>query len=73
MEHPDFAAGHGDLSPITLPDLMRWEEYGATWKAVDVGADYAVVQLCSCTGEPVDMVIGRERAIISYVRANRGG
>jgi hypothetical protein len=53
---------------LTLADLKRWEENGATWRAIDVSADRAVVELCTCYGEPVDQVEGDEPELIAFVR-----
>ena len=56
---------------LTLPDLKRWEDSGATWRAVEVADDHAVVELCTCTGEPVDTQTGHEPDLIAFVRAHR--
>ena len=39
-------------TPVEI--LERWEEYGAVWRVVSVGDRHAVVDLCTCTGEPID-------------------
>ena len=56
---------------LTLADLRRWEDSGATWRALEVKDDRAVVELCSCMGEPVDTQIGDEPDLIAFVRAHR--
>ena len=56
---------------LTLDDLKRWEEHGATWRAVEVSNDAAVVELCTCYGEPVDIVRGEAPELIEFVRSQR--
>ena len=56
---------------VTVEDLVRWEEHGATWRAVEVTDDSAVVELCTCYGEPVDMVRGDAPELVAFVRAHR--
>ncbi|MBE2998535.1 hypothetical protein IDM40_07445 [Nocardiopsis sp. HNM0947] len=33
--------------------VLRWEEYGGTWRVVARGASGVTVELCSCTGGEV--------------------
>ena len=40
-------------SPIEV--LERWERYGALWRARHVSDELAIVDLCTCHGEPVDV------------------
>lgn len=60
-----------DRAPITVEDLESWEEHGAMWRAVEVSDDNAVVELCTCYGEPVDLVQGHAPELIEFVRARR--
>jgi hypothetical protein len=55
---------------LTLADLRRWEDGGATWRAVEVNDDRAVVELRTCMGEPVDTQIGNEPDLIAFVRVH---
>lgn len=55
--------------PITIEDLERWEEHGATWRAIEVSDDRAVVELCTCYGEPVDTLASKAPELIEFVRA----
>lgn len=57
--------------PFTLADLRSWELHGATWRAVELSERHAVVELCSCFGEPVDMVQSDLPELIEYVRSQR--
>jgi hypothetical protein len=56
---------------LTLEDLIRWQEHGATWRPLDVTDARAVVELCTCYGEPVDTVHGDAPELIEFVRAHR--
>jgi hypothetical protein len=55
----------------TIEDLRRWEEHGALWRALEVSDERAVVQLCACHGEPVDVVQSEDAAFIEFVRQHR--
>lgn len=59
-------------SPVTIDDLDRWEEHGAIWRALEVSDERAVVELCTCYGEPIDLVQGDVPELIEYVRGRRG-
>ena len=58
-------------SGLTVSELEDWELHGATWRAVEVRNDRAVVDLCSCSGEPMDRVEGDSPELIEFIR-NRG-
>ena len=48
--------------------LRRWESHGAEWRVVHVSDDAAIVDLCTCYGEPVERLESRDPELISYVR-----
>ena len=56
---------------LTLAELRQWEDAGAAWRAVEVGEEEVAVQLCTCTGEPVELRHGRDPALVGYVRTRR--
>ncbi len=56
---------------ITIADLERWEEHGAMWRPLEVSDERAVVELCTCYGEPVDTVQSQSPELIEFVRAHR--
>jgi hypothetical protein len=63
-------AGRDRLTVETpVERLERWEDFGAIWRTLAVSDDLAVVQLCTCHGEPVDRLESSDRALIEYVRA----
>ena len=42
---------HDPVSPVNR--LLRWEEYGGTWRVAARGASGVTLELCSCTGGEV--------------------
>jgi hypothetical protein len=51
--------------PIAV--LERWEEHGAVWRTWELRPDGAVVQLCSCTGEPMDELRSDDPELLRYL------
>jgi hypothetical protein len=58
---------------LTLGDLERWELFGATWRVVELSDDRALLDMCACTGQPVERRASGDRALIDYVRAAAPG
>jgi len=56
-------------SGVTVSELEHWELHGAIWRALEVTDARAVVELCSCSGERVDVVEGDAPELIEFVRA----
>ncbi len=54
----------------TVKELEDWELGGAKWRAIDLSDERAVVELCACTGEPMDMVQSQSPEFIEFVRAH---
>jgi hypothetical protein len=48
--------------------LTRWEDSGAAWRAVHVSDYKAIVDLCTCTGEPVERIESDDPELIEYLR-----
>ena len=55
--------------------LERWEQHGASWRARRVSETEAVVDLCTCTGEPVEQLRSSDPDLLRYLaaRPNSGG
>jgi hypothetical protein len=51
--------------PITT--LTRWEEHGAVWRATRVTEAEAVVELCTCHGEPVEELRSSDPELLRYL------
>jgi hypothetical protein len=58
--------------PLTVEELDRWVRFGAQWRLVEVTEERAVVDLCTCTGEPVERRMSSDFAVIAHVRAESG-
>jgi hypothetical protein len=55
----------------TIDELERWEEYGAVWRPLELSDARVVVELCTCYGEPVDVVQSEDAELIAFVRSRR--
>lgn len=53
---------------LTIYGLERWVLSGAHWRLVDISAERAVVDLCACTGEPMQRLSTADPAVIGYLR-----
>ena len=58
----------GTRPTITIAALERWEDNGALWRTTELTADRVVVELCTCSGEPVDALASQDPALIEFVR-----
>ncbi len=56
---------------LTIDGLERWVSFGATWRVVDISCHRAVVDLCTCMGEPVERLGSDDPAVIDYLRLAR--
>jgi hypothetical protein len=54
---------------LTIDALERWTLFGAQWHPLQLSSDNAVVELCTCAGEPVDVLQSNDPAVIAYLRA----
>jgi hypothetical protein len=61
----------GERAAVTIADLERWREHGATWRALEISDRRAVLELCTCYGEPVDRVQSEAPEFIEYLRTLR--
>jgi hypothetical protein len=56
-------------SPIET--LRRWEDSGAAWRALHVSDEKAIVDLCTCHGEPVEQLESADPELIAFLREER--
>ncbi len=56
------------VNEVSVIDLERWEDHGATWRVLEIGDDVAVVELQTCYGEPMDVVKSHSRELIEFIR-----
>jgi hypothetical protein len=54
-----------------LSELEDWELHGATWRTVELGGQRVVLDLCSCSGEPMERVESQDPELIRYVLDHR--
>jgi hypothetical protein len=55
----------------TLEDLERWTLSGGHWRVVAISNEQAVVDLCACTGEPMERLTSDDPALIAHLRKAR--
>ncbi len=67
--------GRGELEmrPTTVAELEDWEQSGAVWQAIEITPERAVIDLCTCSGEPMDRVESEDPQVIEFVRTHRPG
>ena len=65
----------GELSMrvTTVAELEDWEQSGAVWQPVEITPERAVVDLCTCFGEPMDRVQSEDPLVIEFVRTHQLG
>ncbi len=56
--------------PATVKELEDWELNGATWRPLELSEERAVVELCTCYGERVDVVESGAPEFIEFVRTH---
>lgn len=50
-----------------IATLMRWEDHGAIWRARSVTETEAVVELCTCSGEPIDELRSGDPQLLRFL------
>jgi len=54
----------------TVKELEDWELHGASWRALELSDERALVELCTCYGERVDLVESEDPEFIAFVRSH---
>jgi hypothetical protein len=57
--------------PVSV--LERWRDHGASFRVVHLSDRAAVVELCTCHGEPVERLESSDPRLVEYLRAAAGG
>ena len=57
-------------SPVSK--LQRWELSGATWRVLRRSQDSAEVELCTCTGEPMERLTSSDPGLLEFLDARAG-
>jgi hypothetical protein len=55
----------------TLADLERWQQSGAIWRVRSFRDDEAEVELCTCYGEPVEVVRATDPETLRFLADHR--
>ncbi|MGH2869406.1 MAG: hypothetical protein ACRDNK_17815 [Solirubrobacteraceae bacterium] len=53
-----------------LERLDRWTLSGGRWRIVSISDERAVVDRCTCTGEPLERLDSDDPAVIAHLRAS---
>jgi hypothetical protein len=57
-----------DTDELTIDALERWALFGAHWRLLSISETSAVVELRTCTDEPVERHQVRDAGVIAYLR-----
>jgi hypothetical protein len=52
-------------SPILT--LTRWGQHGGMWRILSLDQTQAVVELCSCSGEPMEELRSEDPDLLRYL------
>ncbi len=53
--------------------LERWEAHGATWRVLHLSDERAIVDLCTCDGDPVERLESGDGELIAWLRERAEG
>lgn len=53
--------------PSPIATLNRWEDHGAVWRTKSLTESAAVVEMCTCYGEPIDELRSSDPALLRYL------
>jgi hypothetical protein len=53
--------------------LQRWKNHGADYRVLHLSGDLAIVELCTCFGEPVDRLESGDPRLLRYLRERVAG
>ena len=51
--------------------LGRWADSGADYRVVHLSDEAAIVDLCTCHGEPMERLESSDQRLIEYLRRDR--
>jgi hypothetical protein len=57
------------MDEAPLATLLRWEAHGAVWRLRYLTEKVAMVDLCTCHGEPVDELRSSDPELLRYLAA----
>ncbi len=53
---------------LTIDRLEEWVRSGGHWRVVDISTEHVTVDLCACTGEPMQRLGSDDPTVIGYLR-----
>ena len=56
------------MQKLTIDALTTWTDAGGTWRVVDISPDQVLVDLCACTGEPMQRTCSADPEVIAWIR-----
>lgn len=57
-----------DTPNLSSAALEQWTLFGGHWRLIEIAERFAVVELCACTGEPVQRLRTEVLATVAYLR-----
>jgi hypothetical protein len=55
------------MAESPVDQLRRWELSGATWRVITRTARHAEVELCTCTGEPMQRLVSEDPRLLEFL------
>jgi hypothetical protein len=52
----------------TIEQLESWRNSGATWRVLETTDRRVSLELCTCSGEPMDLVETDDPEVMAYLR-----
>lgn len=57
-----------DTDGLTVQQLEAWVRSGGHWRVIDISKAHVEVELCACTGEPLEIAGSGDPVVIDYLR-----
>ncbi len=62
-----------DTPPLNAAVLEQWELFGGHWHVMEISEVRTTVELCACTGEPIQRLRSEDPETIAYLREAGAG
>ena len=62
-----------DTPPLNASVLEQWALFGGHWRVMEISEVRATVELCACTGEPIQRLHSENPETIAYLREAGAG
>ena len=57
------------MGDTPLERLRRWEASGGSWRLLALSSAGAELELCACTGEPMERMVTGDPELLAHLRA----